>query len=284
MISNKKYSVKADLWVPEDTESRRAVCLVHGMIIHRKSLSRDSMSLAGYLCDKLNAYVIVPDYLGETEYRFPKRFSRFAEVVDLSIRYLCADYGVDDVMGFGHSMGSYVVSDAALLNDHISHLVTYGGPTDHVIKNRQKGFINYLIKYLYSFDYKVDLRNMLHYVFDKETMRYLNNVMTVDPEYRGDLFDYYLDPEIIQDAVGILTEYLAKLKAWGKPVMLMFGNYDSVVEKSLKAMPDGTRIDNIIVKHIKSASHVTPCMDSLMNMKKMDPMVLFHRNVVKARV
>lgn len=268
--------------VPEDKDSRRGIVLVHGAIINRKSLSRDSMSLARYLCEKLNAYIITPDYLGETTYKIPKRFSRFSEVVDLSVKYLCDHFGVEDVMGFGHSMGSYVVSNAALLNENISHIVTYGGPTEYAIKNRQKGFLNYLIKYLYSFDYKVDLRNMLHYVFDKETIRYLKDVMMVDPEYHGEHYDFFLDPEVIQDAVGILTSHLETLRVWGKPTMLLYGVNDTLVSNAMKAMPDGHRIDNMIVKHIKRASHVTPCMDSLMNIKKLDSMLLFHRNVVKA--
>lgn len=282
LISNKCYDVKADLMIPEDKHSKRGIVLVHGAIINRKSLSRDSMSLARYLCEKLNAYVITPDYLGETTYKIPKRFSRFSEVVDLSVQYVCNNFGVDDVMGFGHSMGSYIVTNAALLNDKISHIVTYGGPTEHAVKNRQKGFINYLIKYLYSFDYKVDLRNMLHYVFDKETIRYLKNVMMVNPEYRGEQYDFNLDPEVIQDAVTILTSYLNNLRSLGKPTLLMYGQQDTLVSNAMKAMPDGYRMDNMIVKHVRYASHVTPCMSSLVNLQKLDSMLLFHRNVVKA--
>lgn len=282
LISNNKYNIKADLMIPENKDSTRGLVLVHGAIINRKSLSRESMSLARYLCEKLNAYVISPDYLGETTYKVPKRFSRFSEVVDLSVKYICDAFGVEDVMGFGHSMGSYIVTNAALLNDKISHIVTYGGPTEHAVKNRQKGFLNYLVKYLYSFDYKVDLRNMLHYVFDKETIRYLKKVMMVDPEYCSGNYDFNLDPEVIQDAMGILTGYLDNLQTWGKPSMLLYGQRDTLVANAMKAMPDGHRMENIIVKHVKNASHVTPCMDSLMNIKKLDSMLLFHRNVVKA--
>lgn len=282
LISNNKYNIKADLMTPENKDSTRGIVLVHGAIINRKSLSRESMSLARYLCETLNAYVITPDYLGETTYNYPRRFNRFGEVVDHTVRYLCDDFGVEDLMGFGHSMGSYIVTNAALLNENISHIVTYGGPTEHTIKNRQKGFLNYLIKYLYSFDYKVDLQNMLHYVFDKETVRYLKNVMMVEPEYCSGNYDFNLDPEIIQDAIGILTGYIENLRAWGKPTMLMYGKRDTLVANAMKAMPDGHRLDNLLIKHVKHASHVTPCMSSMMNIKKLDSMILFHKNVVKA--
>ena len=268
--------------IPRNKESKRGIVLVHGAIINRKSLSRDSLSLASYLCDKLNAYVITPDFLGDTTYSKPKTLSRYCEVVDYSVNYFCDQYGVEDVMGFGHSLGSYIITRVANLNDSISHLVTYGGPTDHLLKNRQKGFIQYLIKYLYSFDYSVDLRNMLPLLFDGETSRYLKEIMMVEPDYSGGNYDFSLDPELVQDGVDYLGRYLDDLRAWGKPAMLLYGANDSLVSNSMKHLPDGHRMDNILVKHIKGASHVTPCMDSLVNLKKLDPLLLFHRNVVKA--
>lgn len=282
LISNSRFCINADLKIPKNIESNRGIVLAHGAIINRKSLSRDTLSLAGYLCDKLNAYVITPDYLGETTYSSRKTLVRFSEVIDHSVQYLCDEYGVDDVMGFGHSMGSYVLVGAANINDSISHLVTYGGPTEHILKNRQKNFLNYLIQYLYSFDYSVDLRNLLHYLFDPETVRYLKEVMMVEPEYSGDNYDFNLDPEMVENAVEILTNYIKDLNAWGKPALMLFGEDDSLVSKSIKHLPDGHRMDNVLVKHIKRASHVTPCMDSLVNLRKLDPMLLFHRTIVKA--
>ena len=47
----------------------------------------------------------------------------------------------------------------------------------------------------------------------------------------------------------------------------------------MKALPDGYTDGNILVKH---ASHVTPCMDSLANVMKLDAILLFHRNIQKA--
>jgi pimeloyl-ACP methyl ester carboxylesterase len=284
IIPDSRYKIAADLKIPKNKGSTRGVVLVHGAIINRKSLSRDTLSLAGYLSDMLNAYVITPDYLGETVYRDPRTFNCFSEVVDRAVRYLCDKYGVDDVLGFGHSMGSHVVAKAANLNDIISHLVTYGGPTEHVLKNRHRSFINYLTNYLYSFDYSVDLRNLLHLLFDKETTRYLRNVMMVDPEYKCETYDYNLDPDWVQDAVDYLGLYLEELREWGKPALILYGENDSLVAKSMKALPDGHRMDNILVKHVKGASHVTPCMDSLVNLKKLDHVVLFHKNMVKAGI
>lgn len=283
LISDSRFSIKVDVKIPRTTESRRGVVLVHGGMLNRKSLSRDTLSLAGYLCDALNAYVITPDYLGDTTYSQPRTLNRFCEVVDYSLAYFCAHYGLEDIMGFGHSLGSYIITKVAKLNDNISHLVTYGGPTDHILKNRQRGFIQYLIKYLQSFDYGVDLREMLPYLFDGETSRYLKEVMMVEPEYSGENYDFTLDPKLVQDLVEYLGSYLDDLKEWGKPAMLLYGTNDSVVSNSMRHLPDGHRMDNILVKHVKGASHVTPCMDSLANMKKLDPMLLFHRNIVKDR-
>lgn len=282
LISDPRFHIKADVTIPENWESNRGIVLVHGGIINRKSLSRDTNSLATYLCEKLNAYVITPDYLGETTYTGIRKFSLFSQVVDRSVQYLCDTFGVDDVMGFGHSMGSYIVVEAANLNDSISHLVTYGGPTQHLLKNREKGFLTYLLKYLYSFDYSVNLKNLLHNLFDAETVRYLKDVMMVEPEYFGENYDYILDPEVVQKGVESLTDHLDNLKRWGKPAMLLFGENDSLMKKSIKALPDGHRVDNILVKHVKRASHVTPCMDNMANLRKLDPMAIFHRNVVKA--
>jgi len=280
-IPSPDYEIVADLKIPDDKNSRRGIVLVHGAIINRKSLSREFQCLANYLCKSLNAYVIIPDYQGETIHRNDVQFKKFAEIIDISVDFLCDEYGVDDVMGFGHSMGSYVLADAVLLNDRISHIATYGSPTDHLLKSREKGFINYLLGYLDSFDYKVDLRNLLHYVFDKETLRFLNDVMMQVPEFGHEHYDFNLNPEIIQDAVSILSGYTEKLKEWGKPTMMMFGTNDILVKKSRKALHDGYLDENILVKHVKNASHVTPCMNTHVDLRKLDSILLFHKNVQK---
>ncbi len=100
-ISDSRFGIKADVKIPSNTESRRGIVLVHGAILNRKSLSRGTMSLAGYLCDKLNVYVLTPDFLGDTIYSKPKSFSRYCEVIDHSVNYFCDRYGLEDVMGFG---------------------------------------------------------------------------------------------------------------------------------------------------------------------------------------
>lgn len=280
-ISSPDYDIVADLKIPDDKNSRRGIVLVHGAIINRKSLSREFQSLASYLCKSLNAYVVTPDYQGETRHHNDIQFKNFAEIVDITVDYLCNEYGVEDMMGFGHSMGSYVLADAVLLNEKISHIATYGSPTEHLLRSREKGFINYLLGYLYSFDYKVDLRNLLHYVFDKETLRFLNDVMMQVPEFGYEHYDFNLNPEIIQDAVAILSGYTEKLKAWGKPALMMFGTNDILVKKSMKALPDGYLDGNILVKHVRNASHVTPCMNTHVDLRKLDALLLFHRNVQK---
>ena len=283
-ISSPNYDIVADIKIPDNKQSRRGIILVHGAIINRKSLSRESQCLANYLCKSLNAYVITPDYQGETRHLNAVSFNKFAEIIDISVNFLCAEYDIEDVMGFGHSMGSYVLADAVHLNDRISHIATYGSPTDHLLRNREKGFLNYLLGYLYSFDYKVDVRNLLQYVFDKETLKFMNDVMMRDPEFGHEHYDFDLNPDILQDAVAILSGYVKKLRDWGKPTMMMFGTKDTLVKKSRNALPDGYIDENILVKHVKHASHVTPCMDSLVNLMKLDAILLFHRNIQKAGI
>ena len=84
--------------------------------------------------------------------------------------------------------------------------------------------------------------------------------------------------------MAILSGYVDKLRAWGKPTIMMFGTNDVLVKKSMKALPDGYTDGNIFVKHVKHASHVTPCMDRLANLMKLDAILLFHRNIQKADI
>jgi hypothetical protein len=56
----------------------------------------------------------------------------------------------------------------------------------------------------------------------------------------------------------------------------------------LKFFPNGYKAKNIIVKHIKKASDVTPFMDTLINLKKLDPIIKFfnyiYGNTLEAKV
>ncbi len=66
--------------------------------------------------------------------------------------------------------------------------------------------------------------------------------------------------------------------------MIMFGTKDTLVKKSRDALLDGYIDENILVKHVKHASHVTPCMGSLVNLMKLDAILLSHRNIKKAGI
>ena len=99
-------------------------------------------------------------------------------------------------MGFGHSMGYYVISEALDSNPYLSHLVNYVGPITKLIRGRRRGFIDYLVNYLSSFDYGINTRNLLKYLFDRETTEYLENVMLKQAEYMAQDYDFNIHPEM----------------------------------------------------------------------------------------
>ena len=278
VIPNYNFDIKANIKVPPDVDTNRGIILSHGSIVNRKSLSRTSYCLAEYLSNELNAYVITPDYMGETVHKNDVTFDALSKVLDASVNHLCEVYNIDEVMGFGHSMGCYVLANNLKMNPKITSIVNYGGPTTDLLAKRQYNFINYMMKYLTSFNYNIDTRNLFKYIFDVETSNYLIDVMLKGKEFGYENYNYIIDPFLIREMILQLEAYHDTIKKWGKPAMLLFGTNDSLVRKSLKQMPDGFIDQNITVNHIQNASHVTPCMDTMSNLSKLQPIITFYQN------
>jgi hypothetical protein len=277
VISSKENDIKADLKIPDINTTNKGIILSHGAIINRKSLSRETGSLAEYLCKTLKTHVITPDYLGETIHRNKITFDSFSDVLRKSVDYLYDIYGVNEVMGFGHSMGCYVLVNALSKNDKIKFIVNYGGPTKHVLKQRQLNLIFYMIRYFSKYNYLLDFKNLIKYIFDDETKDYFYNVMLKEDEFGYKNYNFQIDSSIFREGVKLLEEYFEIIKKWGKPTLLLFGSEDPITKKTKKHLPEGFLEDNILVKYIQNASHITPCMDTKINLEKLDPIIKFYK-------
>ena len=275
-IAAEDYLIKADIKIPSNTDSQIGVVLAHGSIINRKSLLRTKHCFGEYLCNELGAYIIAPDFLGETVHHNNISFNNYSEIFNISTKYLVEKYNLTEVMGFGHSMGCYVLANALSTNSHIGSIVNYGGPIKELEKTRQKNFLQYLINYLTTYDYGIDLRNLVKFVFDKETSRYLIEVMLKDKDYGYEHYDFHFDSYIFKDAIKTLDQYFVTLKNWGKPGLLLFGSKDTLTKRTCKYYQDNLIEENITVKHLQGASHVTPCMESIHNLSKLRPAISFY--------
>jgi pimeloyl-ACP methyl ester carboxylesterase len=276
-IATKDYVIKADIKIPSNTDSKIGIVLAHGSIINRKSLLRTKHCFGEYLCNELGAYIIAPDFLGETVHKNNISFNNYTEILNISTKYLVEKHHLTEVMGFGHSMGCYVLANALSMNPYMGSIVNYGGPIKEIENQRKKNFLQYLITYLTKYDYGVNLRNLVKYVFDKETSRYLIEVMLKDKDYGCEYYDFNFDSQIVKDFVKIIEQYFDSLQKWGKPVLLLFGSNDTLTKKTCNYYKDNFKLDNITIKHLHGASHVTPCMESLLNLSKLNPALTFYR-------
>jgi pimeloyl-ACP methyl ester carboxylesterase len=286
-ILDKKYNIKASIKIPTNVDSKVGVVLVHGGIINRKSLLRIKHSFGEYLCDILGAYIIAPDFLGETLHKKEIRLDNYSEILNISTKFLAEKYKLDEIMGFGHSMGSYVLANALPKNRLIGSIVNYGGPIKELENKRQKNFFQYLINYLQTYDYGINLRHLVKYVFDKETSQYLLEVMLKDEDYGFENYDFKFDSYIIKEIINVSEQYIDLLKKWNKPTLLLFGSNDILTKKTCKFYDNNFVEDNITIKHVLNASHITPCMESIIELSKLNPAVSFyvknHKIVTKQR-
>ena len=276
-ITDKNYQIKASLKIPKNKKSKTGIILAHGGIINRQSLLRKTYSFGEYLCDELGAYVIAPDFLFPTVHKHGERFSNYSEILTLSSNYLIETYNLENIMGFGHSLGSFILAKSVSANKYLDSIVTYGGPFKEFQGSRQNSFSDYLIKYLSSYGYSVNTRHLLKHIFDQETCRYLENVMLKDDEYRSDNYVFEFNSKMFQVIKELSDEYLILIKKWSKPALLLFGTQDGVTKKTLKYYPNGATEDNITINHIHDASHVTPCMNDKSQLSKLHPIITFFK-------
>lgn len=275
-IVHSKYQIKASIKKPA-RNTGLGIVLAHGAIINRQSLLRVTYSLGDYLCNQLNAYVIAPDFMGETLHMESPNMENLSEIYNLTSRYLSETYDLDTIMGFGHSMGCYIIANALQDNPQLDCLVNYGGPISELQTSRRRGFIKYLVNYLTSFDYEINVENLLNYIFDKETKWYLKEVMLREAQYHSKNYDFSFKPRMFTDIQKIIENYLNQIKAWGKPTMLLFGAGDKITQMTLKHYEDNHVEENILFRHLPRASHITPCMQNPAKLSRLHPVINFYR-------
>jgi hypothetical protein len=275
-IPVKNYIIKASIKIPTNSNSKNAVVLAHGGLINRKSLVRTKHSLGEYLCDILDAYIIAPDFLGETVHKKSISFDNYSEILNISTKYIVEQYNIDEVMGFGHSMGCYIMVNALQNNSLIGSIVNYGGPIKELENKRQKNFLQYLINYLTRYDYGINIRNLVPYIFDEETSRYLIEVMLKDEDYGFENYNFKFESNIFRDLINIIEEYIELIKNWGKPALLLFGSKDNLTKKTCSFYEDNSVDDNIKIKYVQGASHITPCMKTVFELSKLSSAISFY--------
>jgi hypothetical protein len=278
-IVDKKYEIKASLKIPENKKSTSGVILAHGGIINRQSLIRKKFSFGEYLCKELGAYVICADFLGDTVHIDGVDYCNFKEIVNITSKYLVESYDLEVMMGFGHSLGSYVLAESSLKNPYLDSIVNYGGPIIEIIGSRQKSFLDYMVNFFSNYKYKVNVRNLLQYIFDSETYRYLEDVMLKDEDYHYHTYVFDLESQIMSYFKNVVNEYFDLLKKWNKPTLLLFGTEDGVTKRTLNYYKDKPVLDNIIFRQVVGASHITPCMESKHQLSKLKQVVTFFQQI-----
>lgn len=280
-ISDKNYKIRANIIIPSNTESKNGIILAHGGIVNRQSLLRKNYSFGEYLSKELDAYIIAPDLLGETIHKKGTSYENFSEILNISTDYLVETYPIEHIMGFGHSLGCFFLADSLSSNKYIESIANYGGPIRELDGARQKGLISYLIKYLSTYDYSINIKHMLRAIFDRETCIYLDEVMLNNEEYHPDNYVFDFNSEIF----GILKEqvdtYLNNITNWGKPALLLFGSDDGVTRKTRRYYKNNPLGKNIQFMEIPGASHVTPCMSSINQLSKLEPVIAFFEQTIK---
>lgn len=277
-IPSEKYLIKASLKIPSNEESKIGIVLAHGGIINRQSLIREKYSLGEYICNELDAYVIAPDFLGDTIHKNGSNYQNFSEILNISTKYLAETFELNHIMGFGHSLGSFVLANSLSNNNYLDSIVTYGGPIRELYGTRQNSFISYLINYLTAYSYTINIRNMIKHIFDEETCAYLEDVMLQDNEYCSNNYIFDFNSTLFNYFKEIVDNYLDSIKKWNKPALLLFGANDGVTKKTLKYYKHKKLDGNIRVMEISNASHVTPCMDSIYQLSKLHAMVSFFKD------
>lgn len=278
-ISSKKYDIKASIKIPSNDSSSIGVILSHGGVINRHSLVRKGYSFGEYLCEELGAYVIAPDFLGETVHKQEINFRNFSEILNITTKYFVEKYSLSRIMGFGHSIGSLILIQALKENNYLESIVNYGSPIKEYSGKRQTRFIEYLINYISTYDYSINIRHLLKYIFDEETCIYLENVMLVDEKYNGENYNFNFESNMIKDMLASIYTSINHIKDWNKPTLFIFGSKDGVTKNTIKHYKHGVIDGNIRFHHIPDASHVTPCMDTKLQLSKLSPTISFYRKI-----
>ena len=265
------YEIRADLKSPVNGGDW-GVILAHGGIVNRKSLSRTGFCLAEYLCRELDAYVLTPDLMGETRVHRSggSSFEDSVNILGISIDYLSDVLGVERIVGFGHSLGSHVLANAVESRQKVVAASTYGGPTAPGNMGRYLKYMSGILKvgFLRNRTVSVDDFSKL---FDEETREYFYNVMMKRDEYGGDHYSFEYEFSYLLDSIDFLISYIDRFSSWGRPVLVSFGENDSVVRSSRHRYRDTERMGNIEFRVIPGGCHITPCREEPVEISKLRP-------------
>ena len=279
-IPSNKYLIKASLKIPDNKESKFGIVLAHGGIINRQSLIREKYSFGEYLCKELGAFIIAPDLLGDTLHKQGVSYNNFSEILNITTNYFVKKFNLNNVMGFGHSMGCFYLANSLSNNNHFTSIINYGGPIRELYGSKKNSFFTYLIKYLTTYNYSINIKNLINRIFDKETCIYLENTMLKNKEYYYDNYNFEFNSAMLRYVKEITDSYLPLIINWGKPALLLFGSNDGVTRKTLSYYANKRLGKNIQIAEIKNASHVTPCMDSVEQLSKMKPVLDFYQKTI----
>ena len=278
-ICGRRWNIRADLKAV-DRPSDVGVVLVHGGIVNRNSLSRESFSMAEYLSRKLNAVVLTPDYLGETTYdRDPAEYGDAVSISNTCVDYLTDEMGVETVLGFGHSMGCSILADVANMNPKIAGISTYGAP---IFFERYFRFANLLRVVLKNTDKIIETISMRRWmwVFDRETLAYYYDVMQRNPQYGATHYTYEYPSSFLMGFFNALINCRRELERWTKPSLMLYGKKDSLVSVSKLLYPNGWSNKNIHVRHIEDCCHVTPCREEPHELQKLEQIIPFFKQII----
>ena len=239
------YEVRADLKSPLNG-SERGVILAHGGIVNRKSLSRTGFCFAEYLCRELDAHVLTPDLAGETRVHKPEEPSLedSVDVLELCIDHLSEVIGAERIVGFGHSLGSHILANAAGSSGKVVAASTYGGPS---LPGNTGRYLNYMRKllnvgFLRHLTMSVDDFSKF---FDEEAREYFYDVMMRRDDYGGSHYAHEYEFGYLIDSMDFFTSYVDLLSSWGRPALITFGENDSIVGASRNRYGNAERMGNV---------------------------------------
>jgi len=270
-IEEGAYEIRADLKSPSNG-SDRGVILAHGGIVNRKSLSRTGFCLAEYLGRELDAHVLTPDMTGETRVHRSGGLSLedSVNILGISIDYLSDVLGVERMVGFGHSLGSHVLANVVESRGEVVAASTYGGPTAPGNTGRYMNYMSKLLNvgFLRHLTLSVDEFSKF---FDEETREYFYNVMMKRDDYGRAHYDVEYEFGYLMDSMDFFNAYIERFSNWGRPVMVSFGENDSVVRSSRKRYGDRERMGNVEFRIIQGGCHITPCREEPDEVSKLKP-------------
>jgi len=272
VINDDKYDVKIDLKIPHNPNATTGVILCHGGFVNRKSLSRETNSLADSFSDKLNAYVITPDFFGETIYHADiYDFQDTVDIVKTCVEYLVDDLNLDTIYGFGHSLGGHILANSLAVTDNIRAISTYGSPM--VSSHLFEWLVSRITSHPKMRDKSVSFRSFFQ-LFDSETRRYFSQVMVRNSGYSKTI-SYRYDVNVIKSMIPSCMNHIDKIRISKTPALILTGSNDSVMMLARMFSKFGVNRDNLHYKVIEGC-HITPCREEKEELDKFNTILNFY--------